>query len=74
MRLAAAKLERGALVAFETPNPECLEIFATHFFLDPTHTRPVPPVLMAFYLEEAGLGRIEINRLQLDYAIFAIKL
>ena len=74
VRLAAAKLERGAIVAFETPNPEQLEIFATHFFLDPTHTRPVPPVLMAFYLEEAGLGRIEINRLQLDYAVFAIKL
>ncbi len=63
VRLAAAKLQRGALVAFETPNPECLAIFATHFYLDPTHTRPVPPMLMAFYLEEAGLGRIEIVRL-----------
>ena len=63
VRLAAAKLQRGGLVAFETPNPECLAIFATHFFLDPTHTRPVPPMLMAFYLEEAGLGRIEIVRL-----------
>ena len=74
VRLAAAKLERGAVAAFETPNPERLEIFATHFYLDPDHTRPVPPMLMAFYLEEAGLGRIEINRLSLDYAIFAVKL
>jgi 2-polyprenyl-3-methyl-5-hydroxy-6-metoxy-1,4-benzoquinol methylase len=63
VRLVAAKLKRGAVVAFETPNPECLAIFATHFYLDPTHTRPVPPMLMAFYLEEAGLGRIEIVRL-----------
>ena len=47
----------------ETPNPECLAIFATHFYLDPTHTRPIPPPLMAFYLEEAGLGRIEVERL-----------
>lgn len=63
VRLAAAKLQPGAWMAFETPNPECLAIFATHFYLDPSHTRPVPPMLMAFYLEEAGLGRIEIVRL-----------
>ncbi len=61
--LAAAKVRRGGLVAFETPNPECLAIFATHFYLDPTHTRPVPAALMAFYLEEAGFGRIEVVRL-----------
>lgn len=63
VRLVAAKLTRGAAAAFETPNPECLAIFATHFYLDPTHTRPIPPMLMAFYLEEAGFGRIEIVRL-----------
>ncbi|MBS1873045.1 MAG: methyltransferase domain-containing protein [Acidobacteria bacterium] len=63
VRLAAAKLRPGALMAFETPNPECLAILATHFYLDPTHVRPVPPMLMAFYLEEAGLGGIEIIRL-----------
>ncbi|MGH9672319.1 MAG: hypothetical protein ACRD44_04000, partial [Bryobacteraceae bacterium] len=45
------------------PNPECLAIFATHFFLDPTHTRPIPPALMVFYLEEAGFGLIEVERL-----------
>jgi SAM-dependent methyltransferase len=63
IRLAQAKLRAGATIAIETPNPECLAIFATHFFLDPTHQRPIPPLLMAFYLEEAGLGRIEIERL-----------
>jgi O-antigen chain-terminating methyltransferase len=61
--LLARKAKSGALVAFETPNPECLAIFATHFYIDPTHTRPVPPALLAFYLEEAGFGRIEIERL-----------
>ncbi len=61
--LAAAKLKRGGLLAIETPNPECLAIFATHFYLDPTHTRPLPPQLLAFYFEEAGLGRIEVRRL-----------
>jgi O-antigen chain-terminating methyltransferase len=62
-KLLARKLRLGALVAIETPNPECLAIFATHFYIDPTHTRPVPPVLLRFYLEEAGFGRVEIERL-----------
>jgi O-antigen chain-terminating methyltransferase len=63
VRLAHSKMRPGALLAIETPNPECLAIFATHFYLDPTHTRPLPPPLLAFYLEETGFGRIEIERL-----------
>ena len=63
IRLAASKLTRNGVLAIETPNPECLAIFATHFYLDPTHTRPAPPLLTAFYMEEAGLGRIELHRL-----------
>ena len=62
-QLLSAKLRPGASVVFETPNPECLAIFATHFYIDPTHTRPVPAVLMRFYLEEAGFGSIEVERL-----------
>ncbi len=53
-----------ALVAFETPNPECLAMFATHFYIDPTHTRPVPASLLAFCLEEAGFGSIEVEYLE----------
>ncbi len=63
VNLLAKKTIPGALVAIETPNPECLAIFATHFYLDPTHTRPVPAVLLRFYLEEAGFGAVEIERL-----------
>lgn len=59
----SAKVRQGGLVMIETPNPECLAIFATHFYIDPTHTRPVPPVLLRFYLEEAGFGRIEVEKL-----------
>ena len=62
--LAARKLAPAAPILFETPNPECLAIFATHFYLDPTHVRPVPAALMAFYLEEAGLTGITIERLE----------
>jgi 2-polyprenyl-3-methyl-5-hydroxy-6-metoxy-1,4-benzoquinol methylase len=61
--LMAKKLRSGALAVIETPNPECLAIFATHFYIDPTHTRPVPPRLLGFYMEEAGFGRLEVERL-----------
>lgn len=61
--LAARKLERGGRLVIETPNPACLAIFATHFYADPTHVRPVPASLVVFYLEEAGFGGIEVRPL-----------
>ncbi|HWB83576.1 MAG TPA: class I SAM-dependent methyltransferase [Bryobacteraceae bacterium] len=63
IRLCATRLARNGVIAIETPNPECLAIFATHFYLDPTHTRPVPHPLLAFYLEEFGIGKIEVRKL-----------
>jgi 2-polyprenyl-3-methyl-5-hydroxy-6-metoxy-1,4-benzoquinol methylase len=63
IRLASDKLSRDGVLALETPNPECLAIFASHFYLDPTHTRPIPHPLAAFYMEESGLGQIEVHRL-----------
>ena len=63
IRLCGAKLGPGGVIAIETPNPECLAIFATHFYLDPTHYKPVPPALLSFYLEEAGFGRIAVHPL-----------
>jgi O-antigen chain-terminating methyltransferase len=62
IRLATRALRRGGVLAIETPNPECLAIFATHFYLDPTHTRPVPHALLAFYMEEYGIGQIGVHR------------
>jgi O-antigen chain-terminating methyltransferase len=62
VKLCAARLKPGGVLALETPNPECLAIFATHFYIDPTHSRPIPPALLAFYFEEFGLGRVEVHR------------
>jgi O-antigen chain-terminating methyltransferase len=59
IRLAARKLVRGGVMAIETPNPACLAIFATYFYLDPTHTRPVPYALLAYYMQECGIGNVE---------------
>lgn len=64
-RLAAHALAPGGRIVIETPNPECLAIFASHFYLDPTHTRPVPAQLLVFYLEEAGFGSIEVERVSM---------
>jgi O-antigen chain-terminating methyltransferase len=63
IRACASRLAPGGVIAIETPNPECLAIFATHFYLDPTHTRPVPHPLLIFYLEEFGVGNLELRRL-----------
>jgi 2-polyprenyl-3-methyl-5-hydroxy-6-metoxy-1,4-benzoquinol methylase len=63
IRLCGAKLRRGGVLAIETPNPECLAIFATYFYLDPTHTRPMPHQYLQFCMEEAGLTGIEVHRL-----------
>ena len=63
IKLCASRLARNGAILIETPNPECLPIFATHFYLDPTHARPVPHALLAFYLEEFGVGNIEVRRL-----------
>lgn len=54
IRLAHSRLTPRGVLVIETPNPECLAIFSSHFFIDPTHTRPIPPVLMEFYFEENG--------------------
>jgi 2-polyprenyl-3-methyl-5-hydroxy-6-metoxy-1,4-benzoquinol methylase len=61
IRLCAAVLQTGGLLAIETPNPECLAIFATHFYLDPTHVRPVPSALLAFHMRESGFGGISVH-------------
>lgn len=62
IRLAAAKTRRGGVLVLETPNPECLAIFAVHFYLDPTHSRPIPHPLLTFYMEEFGYGKLEVHK------------
>lgn len=64
IRLAASRLERNGVIVIETPNPDCLAIFATYFYLDPTHARPVPEKLLAFYLSEFGIGDLQVRRLE----------
>jgi 2-polyprenyl-3-methyl-5-hydroxy-6-metoxy-1,4-benzoquinol methylase len=77
IHLIGRKAKPSAPVVFETPNAESAAIFTTHFYLDPTHVRPVPAALLRFYLEEAGFGSVEVEHLapeMLDCAVYARKL
>jgi SAM-dependent methyltransferase len=52
VHLAATRLRPGAPIVIETVNPHC-PLALGNFFLDPTHVRPVPPLLLRFVLEQS---------------------
>jgi SAM-dependent methyltransferase len=74
IQLCGTRLMPGGVIAIETPDPACLAIFATYFYLDPTHVRPVPRQLLEFHLSENGVGVVEFRSLSpAVYAIPALK-
>jgi len=54
----------GGLLILETPNPENLVVGTASFYLDPTHQKPIPPLLLEFLPEYVGFKRSKILRLQ----------
>lgn len=58
--LAYEKLLPGAYLALETPNPTCLSMFATSFYMDPTHIKPVHPLLLEYLLRKIGFKEVKI--------------
>lgn len=54
----------GGLLILETPNPENIVVASSNFYLDPTHNRPIPPLLLSFLVERAGFSRLKVVRLQ----------
>ncbi|MFT4171284.1 MAG: methyltransferase domain-containing protein [Rhodocyclaceae bacterium] len=61
---ALRALRPGGLLILETPNPENLFVGSASFYSDPTHERPLPPILLAFLPEYAGFHRTTVLRLQ----------
>jgi len=57
-------LRPGGLLVLETPNPENIVVGSAHFYLDPTHRRPIPPPLLSFLAEYHGYERVKVLRLQ----------
>lgn len=54
----------GGLLIMETPNPENIIVATRNFYLDPTHQRPIPPLLLSFVADFAGFKRVKTIRLQ----------
>lgn len=57
-------LKPGGLLILETPNPENIVVGTSSFYLDPTHQRPIPSLLLTFLTEYYGFKRTKILRLQ----------
>ncbi|MDO7910163.1 methyltransferase domain-containing protein [Pseudomonas sp. 22-AL-CL-001] len=57
-------LRPAGLLILETPNAESLVVGTNSFYLDPTHERPLPSLLLSFLAEYSGFERAKIVRLQ----------
>lgn len=57
-------LRPAGLLILETPNVESLVVGTNSFYLDPTHERPLPSLLLSFLTEHSGFARSKIVRLQ----------
>jgi SAM-dependent methyltransferase len=53
----------GGLLVLETPNPENLSVGTSSFYLDPTHTKPIPHALLAFATQYGGFEAHKVLRL-----------
>lgn len=56
-------LKPGGVLIIETPNLENLDVATQTFYLDPTHLRPLPQLLMKFLSEKIGFKRNYLIRL-----------
>jgi SAM-dependent methyltransferase len=59
IREAARTLKPGGLLICETPDPANLLVASHHFWLDPTHHRPVPMELLEFFFLNSGITVVE---------------
>lgn len=62
-------LKPAGLLILETPNPENITVGTVNFYLDPTHQKPIPPLLLSFLPEYYGFARVKIVRLQEDKSL-----
>ncbi|WP_223505541.1 class I SAM-dependent methyltransferase [Pseudomonas sp. GL-RE-29] len=64
VREALRVLKPAGLLIMETPNPENLAVGTNYFYLDPTHEKPIPHLLLSFLTEYTGFARSKLVRLQ----------
>ncbi|MGH7687386.1 MAG: class I SAM-dependent methyltransferase [Candidatus Dormibacteria bacterium] len=61
LELAVSRLKPGGVFIAETPNPSSLIVLGNSYVLDPTHVRPLHPLLLIFLCERAGFRDVEIR-------------
>ncbi len=59
-------LSPGGLLILETPNSENLHVASSTFYLDPTHTNPIPSQLLSFLFSHSGFDLTDVVRLNAD--------
>jgi len=57
-------LKPAGLLILESPNAENLIVGTNNFYLDPSHARPIPHLLLSFLIEHVGFARFKLLRLQ----------
>ncbi len=70
---ALRALKPGGLLIIETPNPENLVVGSENFYLDPSHTRPIPMQLLMFLTEFIGFKKSKILRMQENQSLLTEK-
>jgi SAM-dependent methyltransferase len=53
----------GGLLIMETPNAENLLVGTNNFYLDPSHIKPIPALLLGFLADYSGFARHAVVRL-----------
>lgn len=59
--LVFQKMKLGGQIVIETPNPQCLLVFASFFYADLSHVQPIHPETIRFLLLSTGFKDAEIG-------------
>ncbi len=71
---ALRALKPAGILIIETPNPENILVSTHSFYLDPTHSRPIPSALLAYLTEYSGFRRTKILGLQESKALLNMEM
>ena len=63
IKQARRVLKDGGILLLETPNPENLRVATLTFYLDVTHVKPIPPMLLEYLCEFEGFNNTFMMRL-----------
>ena len=63
IKQARRVLKDGGILILETPNPENLRVATLTFYLDATHVKPIPPMLLEYLCEFEGFNNTFMMRL-----------